>query len=81
MIRSDVVKIIAKQIISKSSFGIEPEITARLSKYLIDDRHLKFVVAPTSYLPRSVEEGKKMKAVKDGAMAMLEIIKFNLLIK
>lgn len=77
MIRTDVAKKIAKGIVSKSNFGIEPEMTAKLSKYKINGRPLKFVVTPTQYYPRSIEDGKKMKAFKDGAKAMLEIIRFN----
>lgn len=78
MIRSDVCKEVAKKIVSKSNFGIEPEMTARLSKYRIGDQPLRFVVTPTNYYPRSIEEGKKMKAFRDGTKALLEIIKFNL---
>lgn len=81
MIRSDVARKVAKQITSKSNFGIEPEMTARLSKYLINGNHLKFVVTPTDYYPRSVLEGKKMKAFRDGGKALFEIIKFNLFVK
>lgn len=78
MIRTDVAKDVAKNIVSKSNFGIEPEMTARLSKYKINNKPLKFVVAPTQYYPRSIEDGKKMKAVKDGAKAIFEILRFNL---
>lgn len=78
MIRSDIARDVSNKICSKSNFGIEPEITARLSRYKINDRHLKFVVTPTNYYPRSIEEGKKMRAVRDGAKAMFEIIRFNI---
>ncbi len=77
MMRGDVARKIAKDIVSKTAFGLEPEITARLSKYLIDDRHLKFGVMPIKYYPRSIAEGKKMHAFKDGLKAFWEIIKFN----
>lgn len=81
MIRSDVARKVAKKIKSTSNFGIEPEMTARLSKYKIKNRNLKFVVTPTNYYPRSVSEGKKMKAFHDGSKAFLEILKFNLFAK
>jgi len=78
MIRGDVARDIAVNLKAKSNFGFEPEITAKLSRYLIEDKHLKFIVLPISYNPRSLEEGKKMSAFKDGFKALLEIIKFNL---
>jgi glycosyltransferase involved in cell wall biosynthesis len=79
LIDGNVAREVAKTITSKSNFGIEPEITAKLSRYKKDGRRLKFGVVPISYFPRSIAEGKKMKAVKDGLHAAVEIIKFNLL--
>lgn len=81
MIRSDVAKEVAEKITSTSNFGIEPEMTARLSKYQTNGHPLRFVVTPTNYYPRSVEEGKKMKAFSDGSKALFEIIKFNVFVK
>jgi glycosyltransferase involved in cell wall biosynthesis len=78
MIRGSLIREIAPQIESKSNFGFEPEITARLGQYSKND-HLKFLILPISYHPRSVAEGKKMKAFEDGSKALWEIIKFNLL--
>lgn len=78
LIRGDVAREIAKGIVSKTNFGVEPEITAKLSKYKLNGKHLKFEVVPISYYPRSIKEGKKMKAVNDGIKALNEIIKFNL---
>ena len=78
MIRADVAKNVAKKIRAKSNFGIEPEMTARLSKYTIKGKHLKFVITPTNYFPRSIEEGKKMRAMRDGLRATLEVIRYNL---
>ncbi len=79
LVRGDIMRDIAKTIESKSNFGVEPEITAKLSKYKKDRNNLKFGVAPISYYPRTIAEGKKMKALKDGIKALFEIIKFNLL--
>jgi hypothetical protein len=60
-------------------FGLEPEITAKLCRYKNKGKHLKFAIVPISYFPRSIAEGKKMKAFQDGFQALIEIIKFNLL--
>jgi hypothetical protein len=79
MIRGDVAREIAPNIISTSNFGFEPEITARLSRYQKSDGEcLNFLILPISYYPRSIEEGKKMNAFKDGIKALFEIVKFNL---
>lgn len=78
MINGDVIRQIAPQIISTSSFGFEPEITARLSKYKKNGKHLKFKQIPIHYYPRTIAEGKKMKGIVDGFKALKEIIKFNL---
>lgn len=79
MIRTNIAKEIAKNLTSKSNFGIEPEITAKLSKYKINNRHLKFVILPTAYNPRTYEQGKKIHVTKDGLRAFLEILKYNIL--
>jgi glycosyltransferase involved in cell wall biosynthesis len=64
---------------STTVFGLEPEITAKLCRYKNKGKHLKFAIVPISYFPRSIAEGKKMKAFQDGFQALIEIIKFNLL--
>lgn len=79
LIRGDVARQLAEGIESKSNFGFEPEITAKLSRYKNEDgKRLKFVIVPIKYFPRSIEEGKKMKAFEDGLKALKEIIIFNL---
>lgn len=78
MAKGDVYREIAATIISKSNFGFEPEVTAKFAKYILDGKHLKFGVHPIHYHARSLEEGKKMKAFRDGVKAMYEILKFNL---
>lgn len=78
MIKGDILRDIAKDIESKSNFGFEPEVTAKLSKYKLNEKHLRFGIMPVSYYPRSRAEGKKMKAIEDGVKALIEIIKFNL---
>jgi len=79
LIKGQIARDIALKIESKSNFGIEPEITAKLSKYKIGQNHLKFGVVPISYYPRTIAEGKKIKAIKDGIKALKEIIIFNLI--
>ncbi len=78
LVRGDVFRKVAKTIESKSNFGFEPEITAKLSKYKLKSKNLQFGVLPIKYFPRTYEEGKKMKAFRDGFKALVEIIRFNL---
>jgi glycosyltransferase involved in cell wall biosynthesis len=78
LIRGSIARDIASTIISKSNFGIEPEITAKLSKYRKNQDFLKFIILPIRYYPRSIAEGKKMKAFRDGFKALFEIIYFNI---
>src|SRR5690606_2854949 len=78
LIKGNIVREIAQTIESKSNFGFEPEITAKLSKYKRDGKHLAFGIVPISYYPRTIADGKKMKAVKDGIRALGEIVKFNI---
>ncbi|BCX13521.1 MAG: glycosyl transferase [Candidatus Dojkabacteria bacterium] len=78
MVNGDIFRELAKTIESKSTFGLEPEVTAKLSKYKKDGKHLKFGIIAISYKPRTIEEGKKMHAFKDGSKALFEILKFNL---
>lgn len=78
MMRGDVARELGKTIESTSRFGLEPEITAKLSKYKINGKHLKFGVVPISYYPRTLAEGKKMNAINDGLKALKEIIQYNI---
>ena len=58
--------------LKEKSFGIEPEITVKLSK-----KKLKFFEVPVSYNGRSYEDGKKIH-LKDAFVAIYCIIKYNL---
>ena len=79
LIKGKYVRDIAQTLVSKSNFGFEPEITAKLSKYKTENKkHLKFAVFPISYSPRTIEEGKSMRAFHDGFKAFREILRFNL---
>lgn len=78
MIRGDIARKIGRQLVSTSRFGLEPEITARLSKMKKNGKHLKFGIVPISYNARTISEGKSMNAFKDGTKALWEIISFNL---
>ncbi len=78
LVKGDAIRDIAKGITATSNFGFEPEITARLSRYKFNGKRLKLGIIPISYYPRSIAEGKKMNAVRDGVKAMREIIKYNL---
>ncbi|PCI42339.1 MAG: glycosyl transferase [Rhodospirillaceae bacterium] len=61
--------------ITENRFGIEPEITAKLSHLTPKPR---FLEVPVSYDNRSYEEGKKI-GWKDGISAIRCIFKFNLI--
>lgn len=78
MVDGEVMRDIGKGIVSKSTFGLEPELTAKLSRYKKNGKRLRFGIVPISYIPRTVEEGKKMHAFKDGFKALIEIVRFNL---
>jgi len=78
MVKGGIFREIANTIESKSNFGFEPEITAKLGHYCKNVTHLKFLILPISYNPRSIKEGKKMKAFQDGIKAFWEIIHYNL---
>ncbi len=78
LIRGDVAREIGQTIESRSKFGLEPEITAKLSKYKIGGKHLRFGVVPVSYFPRTMAEGKKMNALPDGLKAIREVFVYNL---
>jgi len=56
--------------LSENGFGIEIELTAKISKLKIPIHEVSI-----SYSPRSFEEGKKIRA-KDGIRALWLIIKF-----
>lgn len=78
MMNGEVARELGKTIKSTSKFGLEPEITAKLSKYKLNGKHLKFGIVPISYYPRTIAEGKKMSAFSDGAKALKEILEYNL---
>jgi len=78
LIRGDIARDIARDITATSRFGLEPEITAKLAKYKVKGKHLRFGILPINYYPRSVAEGKKLNAIEDGMKAVWEIIKYNL---
>lgn len=65
-------EIIRSMVITSKRFGFEIEAVAKVAK-------LKYRVyeVPISYYGRSYEEGKKI-GLKDGIMALLYILKYNL---
>jgi len=77
MMRGDLARNLGKTIVSTSSFGLEPEMTAKLSRVKENGKHLTFGIVPISYNARTFEEGKKMHAFRDGAKALKEIVIFN----
>lgn len=66
-------EIIRNMILTSNRFGIEPEMTAKISKI----RDIRIYEVPVSYFGRTYKEGKKINW-KDGFSAIWSIIKFNL---
>jgi len=66
--------IIRNMILTSNRFGIEPEMTAKISKI----KEIRIYEVPISYFGRTYDEGKKINW-KDGFSAVWSIIKFNLL--
>ncbi len=66
MFRSDVLRRIS---IESDGFEWEPEVTAKILK-----QGIRIVEVPISYAPRSVAEGKKIKA-RDGALALWTLLR------
>jgi hypothetical protein len=59
-------------VLTSDRFGIEPELTARLSQ-----ARARIWEVPVSYSGRTYEEGKKI-GWRDGIAALYHIIRFNL---
>jgi glycosyltransferase involved in cell wall biosynthesis len=71
--RGDLMREVFSTLQSESNFGLEPEVTAKLSLRNVAVRNIDI-----SYDPRSVSEGKKMKWFKHGIEALNEIVKYNI---
>jgi glycosyltransferase involved in cell wall biosynthesis len=72
-------KILHKDVLDKldlkeNGFGLEPEITCKLSKI----KNIRLVEVPISYAARGYDEGKKIK-FKDGIRAVYCIVKYSCL--
>lgn len=68
--KSDIIKNIS---IQENRFGIEPEITSKISKI----KNIRIFEVGISYYGRTYDEGKKI-SWKDGFRAIYCIIKYNL---
>lgn len=78
LVKGDILRDIAKSLVSKSMFGFEPEVTAKLIRYSKKlNRKVQFGIVPISYFPRTIEQGKHIRYT-DGIKALLEIIRFNI---
>lgn len=58
--------------LNENRFGIEPEITVKLSNH-----NITIIEVPISYTPRGYEEGKKIKW-RDGIFAILCMLKYKI---
>ena len=63
--------VIQKIDIQEMRFGLEPELTAKVS-----DLRIRIHEVPISYSPRSMQQGKKI-GVKDGLRALFCILKYH----
>jgi len=63
--------------IESQRFGVEPEVTAKISRMSIDNQKVRIYEVPISYFGRDIAEGKKI-GWKDGFQAVWCILKFNL---
>jgi len=78
LMKGDIAREIFRNLESRSMFGMEPEITAKLTRFRKKNgKKLAFGIVPISYYPRTIEQGKHIK-VLDGIKAVWEIIKFNI---
>lgn len=78
MVRGDIMRSLFKTLESKSNFGLEPELTAKLARYRKPNgKRLKFKEVNIYYKPRTISQGKKMRWFKNGIEALLEILYFN----
>lgn len=60
----------------ENRFGIEPEITAKLGRYRLNGRKLRFAEVPIEYHGRTYAEGKKI-GLRDAVRAFYCIIKYR----
>ena len=81
MAKGDIFRNINKTITSKGFFGVDPEITAKFTRYKKDGKFLNYHEVPIIYRPRSLEEGKKIQVFRDGFNAIYEIIRCNIFIR
>ena len=78
MVRGDVMRAIFGSLESVTNFGLEPEVTAKLSRYRNPNgKRLRFAQVDIYYKPRTVSQGKKMRWFKNGVEALMEIFYFN----
>jgi glycosyltransferase involved in cell wall biosynthesis len=78
LIRGDVFRTIASSLTATSTFGFEPEVTAKVARYKKENsKKLSMEIVPIMYHPRSFAEGKKIRW-SDGVKALWEIVTYNL---
>ena len=70
LFKSNIIKSIQ---LEEERFGFEPEVTAKISKI----PNIRIYEVGISYYGRTYNEGKKINW-KDGVMAIISIIKYNL---
>jgi hypothetical protein len=63
--------------LQEDRFGMEPELTAKLSRYRRGGKPLRIYEVGVSYYARSYDEGKKI-GLRDGFRALWCILKYNI---
>ena len=78
MAKGDLFRQVLSTLESTTSFGLEPEITAKFAQYKKDNgKRLNLHQIDIEYVARAKDQGKKMRWFKHGTEAMKEIIFFN----
>jgi glycosyltransferase involved in cell wall biosynthesis len=78
MVRGDIMRAIFKSLETTTNFGMEPEMTAKLSRYRkIGGEKLNSRDLDIYYKPRGLSAGKKIRWFKHGFEIFWEILYFN----
>lgn len=78
MMRGEVFRNIALNMKTHSMIGLEPEITAKVSKYKLKGKKLIIKIYPIKFHPRPKKEARNRNVIKNGLKALIEIIQFNI---
>ena len=78
MVRGEIMRAIFNSLEATTNFGMEPEMTAKLSRYRkIGGEKLNSKDVDIYYKPRDLSAGKKIRWFKHGLETFFEILYFN----